>query len=73
MLIHKQLTDTKVYPNDVTQSNRDTKHSELQDDISELERKITNDCDTEKLPDELYHYFSELFENFNLMKTVSKF
>jgi len=55
------------------QSNRDTKHSELQDDISELERKITNDCDTENLPDELYHSFSELIEKVNLMKKVSQF
>ncbi|KAH1252888.1 Coiled-coil domain-containing protein 93 [Glycine max] len=61
------LKDLKKQEN-YFQSNRDTKHSELQDDISELERKITNDCDTENLPDELYHSFSELIEKVNLMK-----
>ncbi|KAL5144961.1 putative 2-oxoglutarate-dependent dioxygenase AOP1.2 [Glycine soja] len=50
------------------QSNRDAKHSELQDDISELERKITNDSDNENLPDELHHSFGELVEKVNLMK-----
>ena len=44
------------------QSNRDAKHSELQDDISELERKITNDSDNENLPDEPHQSLSELIE-----------
>ena len=45
---------------------------ELQDDISELERKITNDSDNENLPDELHHSFGELVEKVNLMKKVSQ-
>ncbi|KAG5028735.1 hypothetical protein JHK87_012249 [Glycine soja] len=44
------------------QSNHDTKHLELQDDISELERKITNDSDNENLPDEPHQSLSELIE-----------
>ncbi|KAG5057356.1 hypothetical protein JHK86_012352 [Glycine max] len=37
-------------------------HLELQDDISELERKITNDSDNENLPDEPHQSLSELIE-----------
>ncbi|RDX86272.1 Coiled-coil domain-containing protein 93, partial [Mucuna pruriens] len=50
------------------QSNRDSKYSELQADISELERKIANDSDNKNLSDELHHSFSELIEKVNLIK-----
>ncbi|KAK7311852.1 hypothetical protein RJT34_10271 [Clitoria ternatea] len=49
-------------------SNRDSEHSELQAEISELERKIANDSDNMELPDELHHSFSELTEKVNLVK-----
>ncbi|TKY74684.1 Coiled-coil domain-containing protein 93 [Spatholobus suberectus] len=50
------------------QSNRESKHYELQADISELERKIANDGDNEILTNGLHHSFSELIEKVNLMK-----
>ncbi|KAJ1420186.1 Coiled-coil domain of unkwon function DUF2037 [Sesbania bispinosa] len=48
--------------------NRDSKHSELQAEISELERKIANECDSKSLSDGLLHSYSELLEKLNLMK-----
>ncbi|KAG2400243.1 uncharacterized protein HKW66_Vig0099030 [Vigna angularis] len=50
------------------QSNRDSKHSELQADISELERQITNYSDNRNLSDGLHNSFSELVEKVDLMK-----
>lgn len=49
-------------------SSRDSKQSELQAEISELERKITNDSDSENLSDGLHCSFTELIEKVNLMK-----
>ncbi|KAL2346799.1 hypothetical protein Fmac_000799 [Flemingia macrophylla] len=49
-------------------SSRDSKHAELQADISELERKITNDSNSENLSDGLHCSFNELIEKVNLMK-----
>ncbi|XP_058780978.1 uncharacterized protein LOC131655092 [Vicia villosa] len=48
--------------------NRDAKHSELQAEISELERKIASDYDSQCLNDELHHSLSELLESVDLMK-----
>ncbi|XP_050883010.1 uncharacterized protein LOC127086306 isoform X3 [Lathyrus oleraceus] len=48
--------------------NRDSKHSELQAEISELERKIANDYDSKSLTDELHHSFRESLERVDLMK-----
>ncbi|CAI8599689.1 unnamed protein product [Vicia faba] len=48
--------------------NRDAKHSELQAEISELERKIASDYDSKCLTDELHHSFSESLERVDLMK-----
>ncbi|KAJ1411004.1 Coiled-coil domain of unkwon function DUF2037 [Sesbania bispinosa] len=48
--------------------NRDSKQSELQAEISELERKIANECDSQSLSDGLLHSYSELLEKLNLMK-----
>ncbi|XP_047170237.1 coiled-coil domain-containing protein 93 isoform X1 [Vigna umbellata] len=50
------------------QSNRDSKHSELQADISELERQITNYSNNRNLSDGLPNSFSELVEKVDLMK-----
>ncbi|WVZ19401.1 hypothetical protein V8G54_006723, partial [Vigna mungo] len=50
------------------QCNRDSKHSELQADISELERQITNYSDNKNLSDGLHNSFSELVEKVDLMK-----
>ncbi|XP_057434535.1 uncharacterized protein LOC130727424 [Lotus japonicus] len=48
--------------------NRDSKHSELQAEISELERKRENDTDSQSLPDGLHQSLSESLEKINLMK-----
>ncbi|XP_068481266.1 uncharacterized protein [Phaseolus vulgaris] len=48
--------------------NRNSKHSELQADISELERQITNYSDNKNLSDGLHNSFSELVEKVDLMK-----
>lgn len=53
--------------------NRDSKHSELQAEISELERKIANDCDSKNLIDDLHHSLSESLEKVDLMKKVKEF
>lgn len=53
--------------------NRDSKHSELQAEISELERKIANDCDSKNLIDDLHHCLSESLEKVDLMKKVKEF
>ncbi|XP_027904132.1 coiled-coil domain-containing protein 93 isoform X2 [Vigna unguiculata] len=50
------------------QSYRDCKHSELQADISELERQITNYSDNKNLSDGLRNSYSELVEKVDLMK-----
>ncbi|KAF1871230.1 hypothetical protein Lal_00020022 [Lupinus albus] len=50
------------------QSNRDSKHLELQDEISELERKIANGWDGKSLSDELHCSFSDLLERLDLTK-----
>ncbi|XP_014500014.1 coiled-coil domain-containing protein 93 [Vigna radiata var. radiata] len=50
------------------QQYRDSKHSELQADISELERQITNYSDNKNLSDGLHNSFSELVETVDLMK-----
>ncbi|KAK7352748.1 hypothetical protein VNO80_18176 [Phaseolus coccineus] len=50
------------------QFNRNSKHSELQADITELERQITNYSDNKNLSDGLHNSFSELVEKVDLMK-----
>ncbi|XP_061346252.1 uncharacterized protein LOC133291911 isoform X2 [Gastrolobium bilobum] len=50
------------------QFSRDSKHSELQAEISELERKVANECDYKSLSDGLHHSSSELLEKLDLMK-----
>ncbi|CAJ1973760.1 unnamed protein product [Sphenostylis stenocarpa] len=50
------------------QSYRDSRHAELQADIGELERQITNDSDNKNLSDGLHNSFNELVEKVNLMK-----
>lgn len=55
------------------QSYRDCKHSELQADISELERQITNYSDNKNLSDGLRNSYSELVEKVDLMKKVNQF
>ncbi|KAK2372991.1 coiled-coil domain-containing protein [Trifolium repens] len=39
--------------------DRESKHSELQSEIDELERKLENECDSKSLTDGLRHSFSE--------------
>lgn len=53
--------------------NRDFKHSQLQSEISELERKIANDCGhgSKSLTDGLHHSLTESPERFDLMKKVT--
>lgn len=50
--------------------NRDFKHSQLQSEISELERKIANDCGhgSKSLTDGLHHSLTESPERVDLMK-----
>ncbi|XP_045806812.1 coiled-coil domain-containing protein 93 [Trifolium pratense] len=48
--------------------DRDSKHSELQSEIDELERKLENECDSKSLTDGLQHSFSESLERVDLMK-----
>jgi len=49
--------------------NRDSKHSELQSEINELERKIANDCGDDSKS--LHHSLSESLERVDLMKKVT--
>ncbi|CAK8568687.1 unnamed protein product [Lathyrus sativus] len=48
--------------------NREAKHSELQAEISELERKVASDYDSKSLTDELHQSFSESLERVDRMK-----
>ncbi|MED6112069.1 hypothetical protein PIB30_058394 [Stylosanthes scabra] len=48
------------------QSNCDSEHSELLAEISELETKIANGCDSKFLSDGLHHSISELHEKVHL-------
>ncbi|XP_019416509.1 PREDICTED: coiled-coil domain-containing protein 93 isoform X2 [Lupinus angustifolius] len=50
------------------QSNCDSKHSELQAEISELKRKIANGWDSKSLSDGLHCSFSDLLERLDLTK-----
>ncbi|KAK7283058.1 hypothetical protein RIF29_12301 [Crotalaria pallida] len=50
------------------QSNRDSKHSELQAEITVLERKVASGCDSKSPSDGLQYSISDLLERLDLKK-----
>ncbi|XP_054799604.1 uncharacterized protein LOC129304015 isoform X1 [Prosopis cineraria] len=67
VVLLKSLKDLERQENHFL-SNRDAKHSEIQAEISELEGKIANGCDSKILLDGLRRHLSESLENLDSAK-----